>query len=153
MGIHWVDGLRQVLGSEASSVVSLMGSSEAINAVGETDATVQIEFENGVMGTYVQSFSSALRRTEMIVIGETGTLLCDHLTVKLFRKEGEVEQSWEHSKSREVATFEGINHLLETLDNGVEAPNSAQDNLKTIAILDAAYTSADEKRIVYQEVK
>ncbi|MFH5183295.1 Gfo/Idh/MocA family protein [Paenibacillus sp. TAB 01] len=149
MGIHWFDGFRQILGSEAVSVASLMTSSSAVQCAGETDATVQLQFENGTIVTYVQSFSSPVRRTDMIVIGETGTLLCNHTSVQLFRRGDEQpSQTWENRVSREVATFEGLNHLLVSIETGAEAPNSSRDNLKTVAILDAAYTSAKEQRIV-----
>lgn len=150
MGIHWFDGFRQILGSEAKSVTSLMSSSSAINCVGETDATVQVAFENGSIATYTQSFSSPLRRTEMIVIGETGTLLAGYNSVELFRNgEQKAVQSWQNNISREIATYEGLNHLLNQLETGIEAPNSARDNLKTVSMLDAAYRSAKEQRIIY----
>jgi D-apiose dehydrogenase len=150
MGIHWFDGFRQILGSEATSVAALMSSSPAIDCVGETDATVQVGFENGAIVTYTQSFSSAIGKTDMIVIGESGTLQTVHNNVELYRKgEAKPVQSWQNSISREVATYEGLNHLLVSLETGVEAPNSAKDNLKTVSILDAAYVSAKEKRIVY----
>lgn len=149
MGIHWFDGFRQILGSEAKAVHALMSSSPAVECAGETDATVQVEFENGTFATYTQSFSSYVRRTEMIVIGETGTLLCERDSVKLFRKgDSAPSQTWENSINREIATCENLNHLLTYLEDGVPAPNSAEDNLKTVAILDAAYVSAQEKRIV-----
>lgn len=146
MGIHWFDGFRQILGSEAVSVSSLMRSSAAIECAGETDATVQVAFENGAIATYVQSFSSPFPRTEMIVIGETGTLYCTN-RVELYRKGSKTPlQTWSNDVSRETATFEGLNQLLASLETGDEAPNSAQDNLKTVAILDAAYRSAIEQR-------
>jgi len=149
MGIHWFDGFRQILGSEAVSVTSLMRSSSAIECKGETDATVQVAFENGAVATYVQSFSSPFPRTEMIVIGETGTLHCTHRSVELYRKEAKTPvQAWSNDISRETATFEGLNHLLIALETGTEAPNSAQDNLKTVAMLDAAYRSAETQRTV-----
>lgn len=113
MGIHWFDGLRQILGSEAKTVVALMSSSSTIECVGETDATVQIEFENGTIATYTQSFSSCLRRTEMIVIGETGTLWCDTTSVKLLRNgHSEPVQTWEHSVPREITTFEDCRSIV-----------------------------------------
>lgn len=147
MGIHWFDGFRQILGSEAVSVASLMRSSSAIECAGETDATVQVAFENGAIATYVQSFSSPFPRTEMIVIGETGTLYCTHRSVELYRQGGKAPaQAWDNDVSRETATYEGLNHLLTSLETGEAAPNSAQDNLKTVAMLDAAYRSAVEQR-------
>ncbi|TVY06567.1 Gfo/Idh/MocA family protein [Paenibacillus cremeus] len=149
MGIHWFDGFRQVLGSEAKSVNALMSSSSAIDCAGETDATVQVAFENGAFATYMQSFSSPFRRTEMIVIGETGTLVSNHTTVELYRRgEQKPVQTWQNNVSREMNTYEGLNHLFVQLETGKVAPNSAQDNLKTVAILDAAYRSANEQRII-----
>lgn len=149
MGIHWFDGFRLILGAEATSVVCQNRSSSAVDCVGETDATVQVTFDNGVVATYVQSFSSAYNRGELIVIGETGTLVAGHHRVDLHRK-GHLSptESWDNQVTREVCTYEGLNHLLVSLETGKEAPNSAQDNLKTIRMLDAAYVSAREQRIV-----
>jgi predicted dehydrogenase len=149
MGIHWFDGFRLILGSEAKSVVCQNRSSSAIDCAGETDATVQVVFENNTVATYVQSFSSTYNKTEMIVIGDTGTLVTGHGKVDLYRKGDKApSQSWDNNISREVATYEGLNQLLVSLETGVEAPNSCQDNLKTITILDSAYVSAKEQKIV-----
>lgn len=150
MGIHWFDGFRLILGSEAKSVVAQNRSSSAINCVGETDGTVQVVFENDTVVTYIQSFSSAIGRTEMIVIGETGTIIAVDGKINLYRgREKTPEQTWENNVSREIATFEGINQLFTSIETGVEAPNSSQDNLKTVSLLDAAYVSAEEQRIVH----
>ncbi|TDF93807.1 Gfo/Idh/MocA family protein [Paenibacillus piri] len=150
MGIHWFDGFRQILGSEAVSVVCQNRSSSAVNCAGETDATVQVVFENDTVVTYVQSFSSTFNKTDLIVIGETGTIVANHGKAELYRKgEKTPSQTWDNKISREIATYEGLNHLLTSLETGSEAPNSSRDNLKTIAILDAAYVSAEEQRAVY----
>lgn len=149
MGIHWFDGFRRILGSEAKSVVCQNRSSAAIDCAGETDATVQVVFENNAVATYIQSFSSAIGRAEMIVIGDAGTLVAGHDKVELYRPgDNAPEQTWKNNISREIATYEGLNQLLVSLETGVEAENSAQDNLKTITILDSAYVSAKEQRIV-----
>ncbi|MBW5448441.1 gfo/Idh/MocA family oxidoreductase [Cohnella sp. CFH 77786] len=149
MGIHWFDGFRRILGSEAISVVCQNRSSSAINCAGETDAAVQVVFENNTVVTYIQSFSSAFSKSEMIVIGETGTLVTGYGKVDLYRKgDQEPSQSWENHVSRETATFEGMNQLLVSLETGREAANSSRDNLKTVELLDAAYFSAKEQRIV-----
>ena len=58
------------------------------------------------------------------------------------------ETAWSNDVSRETATYEGLNHLLTSLETGIEAPNSARDNLKTVAILDAAYRSAQQRRTI-----
>jgi predicted dehydrogenase len=152
MGIHWVDGFRFILGSDAATIVCQTSSSSAINCVGETDATVQVVFENQAFATYVQSFSSPFRRTDMVVIGETGSLAASYGYVELYRRGDKTpSQSWKHEVSRETAAYEGINNLFHWLESGNEAPNSARDNLKTISMLDGAYISAKEDRIVYLE--
>ncbi|MBD2867313.1 Gfo/Idh/MocA family protein [Paenibacillus arenilitoris] len=149
MGIHWFDGFRQTLGCEAESVTSLMSSSDAIGCRGETDATVQIQFENGAFVTYTQSFSSAVNRTEMIVIGERGTLICNHHSVQLHRVgDREPSERWIVDVSRETNSLENVGQLLDWIETGVPAPNSAEDNLNVVAMLDAAYVSAGEKRTV-----
>jgi len=152
MGIHWFDGFRQILGSEAVEVICQTRSSSAIQCVGETDASVQVVFDNNTIATYVQSFSSTYGRTEMIVIGETGTIITSSKSADLYLKgEKTPSQTWGNEVSREIATYEGLNHLLNWLETGIEASNSAQDNLKTITILNAAYVSAKERRIVQLE--
>ena len=85
----------------------------------------------------------------MVVVGETGTLVSGYHSVELYRK-GQMapEMAWSNDVSRETATYEGMNHLLTSLETGVEAPNSARDNLKTVAILDAAYRSARDQRTI-----
>ena len=86
----------------------------------------------------------------MIVIGETGTIMGGHGSVSLYRNNDKTpEVTWENNISREIATYEGLNQLLVSLETGVEAPNSSQDNLKTVTVLDAAYLSAKEQRIVH----
>ena len=149
MGIHWFDGVRLLLGSQAVSVHGHNRSSAAVDCKGETDATVQVTFANDTVMTYVQSFSSVFNRTEMIVIGEEGTLHVEHSTVNLLKRgEQNPVQSWKNDISRETATYGGLNQLLTALETGEPAPNSAQDNLQTIKMLDAAYVSASEGRIV-----
>ncbi|MCR8656553.1 Gfo/Idh/MocA family protein [Paenibacillus endoradicis] len=147
MGIHWIDGFRQVLGEEATAVSSLMTSSNSIQCVGETDSHVQVEFETGAIASYTQSFSSAFNRTELIVIGETGTLHCEHGAVHLYEVGNRTAvDSFSNDLSREYATFDGLNQLIDWIETGKESANSANDNLKTVAILDAAYRSKVENR-------
>jgi predicted dehydrogenase len=149
MGIHWLDGMRWILGSDPQTIVCQTRSAQTVNCVGETDASVQITFANGAVASYVQSFSSPYRKTELTIIGENGTIGATPNEVYLYRR-GAMDpvQTWKHSVSRETATYEGLNRLLVSLETGIEAPNSAKDNLRTVAMLDAAYVSAKDQRIV-----
>lgn len=145
MGIHWYDGFRWILGCEARSILCQTYSSAAVECAGDTDAAVQIVFENGVPVTYVQSFSSAYKKVELIVVGEDGTLVSDYRTVHLYRKgTAEPVQSWNESFSKPESAFDGLNQLLMAKEQGTEAPNNVHDNLRTIALLEAAYRSAEQ---------
>lgn len=153
MGVHWFDGFRYILGSEASLLEAHTYSSPAIDCAGETDASVHLVFEDGTPVSYIQSFSSCFRRTDTIVIGETGALYLDYHGAALYDREHRAEplERWDNpdaGSNKPQATFTGIDMLLRSLEDGTLPANSAQDNLKTIALLDAAYRSADEGRAI-----
>lgn len=149
MGIHWFDGFRWILGCEAQTINCQTRSSSAIDCTGDTDSSVQLVFENDVPVTYVQSFSSAYNRVELIVVGETGTLVANYKTVELYRKgnNGPI-QTWNNLISKPESTFDGLQQLLLSIESKQEAANSIQDNLKTISLLEAAYRSSKQRAIV-----
>ncbi len=153
MGVHWLDGFRWILGAEARSLVCHTASSPAIEGAGETEAFVQLVFDNGTLVSYTQSFSTPRRFNEMLVIGERGTLLADYTSVDLYReKDKPAAQHWDNptggGDKKPDSAFYSLNELLRWLETGQEAPNSVHDNIKTIALLEAAYCSAAEGRIV-----
>jgi predicted dehydrogenase len=153
MGIHWLDGFRWMLGGEARSLLCLTHRSAAIDCAGETDAFVQITFENGASVFYVQSFSSPISRTETLILGEEGLLSLEYQRTAFFKREAGQEpvEQWTNpfaGANKPESAFEGLSHLLTAIEIGGEPPNSGQDNLKTVALLDAAYRSAAEAQPV-----
>ncbi|WP_100405330.1 Gfo/Idh/MocA family protein [Bacillus solitudinis] len=153
MGVHWLDGFRWILNSEAKSLVCQTYSSPAINCKGDTDSSVQILFQNGVTVSYSQSLSSPFRRTELIVVGETGTLVADYTNISLYQQDSkEPVKVWENPTGgqdlKPDSAFGGLNELLMAIENYENASNSSEDNLRTISLLEASYRSAAEQRIV-----
>lgn len=153
MGIHWLDGFRWLLGSEARSLLCRTHASTAIECAGETDAHVQIAFRNGVTVTYVQSFSSPAPRTETRVLGDEGLLVLDYHGAALYQRETgrEPVERWPNpfaGSNKPESVFVGLNHLLTALETGEEPPNSGRDNLRTVALLEAAYRAASDQRVV-----
>ncbi len=153
MGVHWLDGFRWLLNDVATSLVCETRSSAAVQCVGETEAAVQVNFKQGVLASYAESFSSPLARTETVVLGETGALVLTYHGLSLFdlkdRSRPRIE--WENpyrGSHKPEATFTGLNLLLTAIEEGNEPANSGRDNLQTIALLDGAYRSADEQRTV-----
>jgi predicted dehydrogenase len=157
MGVHWFDGFRRLLDDEVTTLVCQMRSSAAIQCVGETDASVQMSFKRGALVSYVESFSSPLSRTETLVLGDRGALFLTYDRVSLFdlTSPGKARRQWENpycGSHKPETTFIGLDHLLTAIEQGTEAANSGQDNVKTIALLDGAYRSAEEQRsMVFHE--
>jgi predicted dehydrogenase len=142
MGVHWFDGFRYMLGREATWVWCRTSSSPEVDCAGETDAFTQVLFDDTPV-SYVQSFSSRLPRTETVILGRLGTLRLDHNGVSL-SEQGSTSQ-WENpyaGRGKPESTFRCLDRLLQALEGGGEPSNSGEDNLRTIALLDAAYASA-----------
>jgi D-apiose dehydrogenase len=148
MGVHWLDGFRQLIAADATRVLARTFSSPAIDCAGETDAFVQIDF-GAVPVSYVESFSSRVTVADTIVVGERGTLRFGY--DKLVRANDAGAREWDNpyaGAGKPESTFRSLARLLDAVDTGQTPSNSGQDNLKTIALLEAAYASADQNRPV-----
>jgi UDP-N-acetyl-2-amino-2-deoxyglucuronate dehydrogenase len=150
MGVHWLDGFRWMLDDDARSLTCATRSSPAIDCVGETDACVQIVFERGAIVSYVQSFASPVSRAETLVLGERGALALGYEGIALFDNGhgAEPRERWANpfaGKNKPESAFMGLDSLLTAIEQRAEPPNSGRDNLKTIALLDGAYRSAQER--------
>lgn len=148
MGVHWFDGFRQLVGGEVTRVSARTYSSPAIDCAGETDAFVQIEFGQ-VTVSYVQSFSSRVAATETVVLGDQGTLRFDYGTLTRMNADGTAEWANPYAGAgKPESTYLSLRRLLDAVEAGGQPGNSGQDNLKTMALLEAAYQSAREQRPV-----
>ncbi|WP_020579803.1 Gfo/Idh/MocA family protein [Actinopolymorpha alba] len=142
MGVHWFDGFRYMLGREATWVWCRTSSSPEVECTGETDAFTQLLFDH-IPVSYVQSFSSRLQRTDTVVLGQLGAVRFGYDSVSLNGKDG--SSHWENpyaGRGKPESTYLSLNRLLDALDDGGQPANSGEDNLRTIALLDAAYESA-----------
>ncbi|MGH3177398.1 MAG: Gfo/Idh/MocA family protein [Streptosporangiaceae bacterium] len=146
MGVHWLDGFRQLIDGNATRVWAQTYSSPAIDCAGETDAFVQIEF-GAVPVSYVQSFSSRVKATETVVIGEKGTLRFDYGTLSRVAGDTTMELVNPYAgPGKPESTYLSLKRLLDAIEAGKQPSNSGQDNLKTIALLTAVYQSASQGR-------
>jgi len=148
MGVHWFDGFRYILDREADWLVATTHRSPALEAMGETDASIHVRF--GDVGVnYTQSFSSRVERVETIVIGESGTLLFDYDDLEIHTADGveAVSNPWAGDGKPESA-FRGLDDLLSAIDSGGQPNNSGTDNLRTLSLLEGAYVSAETGRLV-----
>lgn len=146
MGVHWFDGFRVLLGREASWVSCRTYSSPAIECAGETDAFVHVYFDQTPV-SYVQSFSSSVRHTETLVFGERGTIRLDYAQATVVSPDGETSTvpNPYAGERRPESMFASLDRLLTAIEDGGEPSNSGRDNLRTVALLDAAYRSAAQR--------
>jgi D-apiose dehydrogenase len=129
MGVHWLDGFRQLIDGSATRVWAQTYSSPAIDCAGETDAFVQIEF-GSIPVSYVQSFSSRAGTTETIVFGDKGTLRFDYGTLARITGDGTAEWANPHAgQGKPESTYLSLNRLLEAIEAGEQPSNSGRDNL------------------------
>jgi predicted dehydrogenase len=148
MGVHWFDGFRQLVSWDATLVTARTYSSPAIDCAGETDAFVQIDF-GPVPVSYTQSFSSRFAATDTVVIGERATLEFGYGT--LTRHSADGTKVWTNpyaGPGKPESAFRSLGRLLDALGTPRPPSNSGRDNLKTIALLEAAYQSAEQGRAV-----
>ncbi|GAC1478404.1 MAG: Gfo/Idh/MocA family oxidoreductase [Ktedonobacteraceae bacterium] len=153
MGVHWFDGFRRILNDEASSLLCRVFSSPAIDCEGETDASALITFKRGALVSYTESFSTPKANTETTIIGERGELLLNYDGIKCFDRDYSTtpREEWENpyrGAQKPEATFVGLNLLLDAIEAGTTPANSGEDNMRTIALLDGAYRSAETGRTV-----
>tara|TARA_B110000503_G_scaffold49702_1_gene80671 strand:- start:6426 stop:7427 length:1002 start_codon:yes stop_codon:yes gene_type:complete len=148
MGVHWLDGFRFILDRDADWLVATTHRSAAMEAAGETDASIHVRF--GDVGVnYSQSFSSRVERIETIVIGETGTLLFDYNHLEIHAASGTetVLNPWAGEGKPESA-FLGLDDLLTAIEAGGQPPNSGTDNLRTLSLLEAAYAASTSGDVI-----
>jgi predicted dehydrogenase len=154
MGIHWFDGFRWILEAKPKSILCQTYSSPSLDCVGDTDGICQIEFNSNTTVQYRQSFSSPYRRNEIIIIGEQGALVGGYQSISLYKEDTQntpykvIENPYTGNKGKSEATFNSFNQLLLSIEQGVEATNSAEDNLKTMELFEGAYVSARKQSII-----
>lgn len=153
MGIHWFDGFRWILSDEATSLTCTLNSSKAIQCTGETEASITTNFAQGTLVSYVESFSAPRGRTETVILGETGELVLNYNEMSLFDRDSRStpREQWENpyrGPNKPEASFIGLDQLLTAIEQGGEPANSGRDNLKTVALLDGAYRSAETQQVV-----
>lgn len=160
LGIHILDVARALFGDVANMSATTRRINPAIR--GEDVATMLLEHENGV--TSVVDCSYATRRqpenfpeTLLEIDGDRGTLRLDAGYRLVIQTDGETvrdvappilpwaERPW-HNIQESVQIIQ--QHFVDCLRAGTSPETSGRDNLKTLALVEAAYVSAaDGSRI------
>lgn len=159
--IHTIDLLQWFMGG-VESVSGLKGTFTHEGIEAEDTAVACLKFKNGAIGVFEGSTSVVPAQKRRIEInGSTGTAL---LEGDRFRKKPENEKTVNSEDSGESAGaasplggMNTINHrrqfeqVLEAFTGNGDPIVSGEESLKSLAIIEALYISAGEKRVVYIE--
>lgn len=153
MSIHWFDGYRYLLQDEPENVYCQSINSPATDGGDDTAVSLILRFRKGTLVALSESFSSFSGSQSCSLDCEAGGLRLGYDTATEIRADG---QKVEHKNPFDQfeASHWLLNDLVEAVENAREPETSAADNLKSMRILEAAYRSAEQKRLVpIEEVK
>jgi len=147
MSIHWFDGYRWLLREEPETVYCRHVNSSATAGGEDTAISVILRFRQGAVVSLSESFSSFLPHQSCRLDCEAGGLRMDYETLTEFRPDGE---PIEHRNPFDLveATWYLLNDLMQAVEARRAPETGATDNLNSVRILEAAYRSAEEARVV-----
>jgi predicted dehydrogenase len=149
MGVHWLDRFRWLLMDEPIAATCITAHRDTLASGGENETTSIIEFRSGAMATLTHSWSSHARQATNFqqFDGPLGSLILHGEKEVLYKSSaGDETFNFEYSFTRSFG--ESLTRLLDAVETNTEPPHSARDNLMTMALLEACYQSAAEKRRV-----
>jgi len=159
VGIHVLDLARLFLGEVAH--VSCEMQARKAGIAGEDTATMLLRHESGAVSVVDCSYEAKrlpdpFPETLLEIEGDQGSLVMRAGTRLTVTTEG---LSWEEDAGSALLSWterpwhvsqEGVlhtnRHMLESFRAGVPADTSVEDNLKTYALVDAAYEAARTRR-------
>jgi predicted dehydrogenase len=143
VGIHCIDALRFVLGTDVTGV-STLAHRDAGSGEVESHAVVALDLASGAMAVVTVTTRSGYRSL-IEVTGETGVILCeDGLTVD-FPVDVILRRGSEILETQRVSNADAYSLMLDGFSSWVEGrgayPAPATDALHNQRVLDAAYRS------------
>lgn len=157
--IHTIDLLQWFIG-DVESVSGFKGTFTHNQIEAEDTAVACLRFKNGAIGVFEGSTSvTPVQKRRIEVNGAKGTALLDG---DRFQKKPEDDQPEKSVESGEAAGassplggMDVINHrrqfdqILEAFAGNREPIVSGEESLKSLAIVEALYTAAEENRVVF----
>ncbi|MBI3922584.1 MAG: Gfo/Idh/MocA family oxidoreductase [Armatimonadetes bacterium] len=146
-GIHDLDTLRSIFHSEPVRVFGISFNPAWSPYHHGGGAHALIEFANGAVCTYLCSFVSHGRGSELSVECTEGCLrqVGDGLVVYRAGKSDTEAVTLDPAPSAETQLLDGFRNYLET---GEEPSFGGHENLKTLALIEALIRASDGKRVV-----
>ena len=147
VGIHCIDALRYVLGTDADTritAVNTLAHTDADSGAVESHAVMGLEFASGTMGS-VTVTTRASYRTLVEVTGENGVILCENGLTVDFPVDVTLRRGETVLASETLSNADAYSRMLDGFSAWVEGTGQylapALDGLHNQNVLDAAYRS------------
>jgi predicted dehydrogenase len=159
--IHYLDGIRYLFGEPRNLYCETRKSSEE-GIPGETRTLIVLNFESGALASidvdhcdYSGKPSATFRflGTEAVVQGSFGLLddlaQCRADTIDIYPRNGAMSESLKVQERWVPDAFAGpMAELMVALEQGRDPQTNGEDNLRTLQLVHAAYSSAQQHRSV-----
>lgn len=164
VGIHVLDLARFFMGEVAHISCETQRRNPRVRA--EETATMMLRHESTAVSVVECTYGSRklpdpFPETLLEIEGETGAIVVGIGLRMSVTSNGQLSEEsigsplrpWtsEPWHASQEGAFNACQHFLDSLKRGVPADTSGEDNLKTFALVDAAYKAAEEKRAVVPE--
>jgi predicted dehydrogenase len=149
MSIHWFDGYRFLLDDEPESVYVRGLNSPAIPGGDDTAVSMVIAFRKGAVVSLSESFSSHTGNFEgtLTCDCERGGLIMGYNALIRITADGRREEV-ANPMNKAQATYHVLDDLLRAVEEQRAPETSTKDNLKSMRLLEAAYRSFEQARVV-----
>jgi predicted dehydrogenase len=150
MTIHWFDGYLYLLRDAPKTVYCRGVNSPATEGGDDTAVSVILQFHQGTVLSLSESFSSFARQGACSLDCERGALVMGYEALTEVRPDGErIEHRNPFDKAE--ATWYLLDDLMKAVEEQRAPETSAADNLNSMRILEGAYRSLEENRVVSLE--
>ena len=134
------------MGWEAHSVYCTTFFSGLLASEGEDLATMVIEFRNGCLGNLTENWCSEARGelNSFQLDGTEGAIIVRNERIQLYNSAGKIVEESPVSPDIGPTFTSSLTEFLDAIGEGREPDHSGRDNLGTMAMVEAAYSSAAE---------
>lgn len=147
LAIHDIDIFNYLFDSKANTVYANM-SSKLKNCEFEDHAEIMTKYDSGVLSILETNWLTPYKKRQLNITGIDGIISVDYgnQTVTLYKENNQVEEVKVENKE---PLKEELRSFVNCVQNNTRPEVSGEDGYEALRIVDAAMTSAKDKRLVY----
>lgn len=149
LAIHDIDIFNYLFESKANTVYANM-SSKLKNCEFEDHAEIMTKYDSGVLSILETNWLTPYKKRQLNITGIDGIISVDYgnQSVTLYKENNQVEEVKVENKE---PLKEELRSFVNCVQNKTRPEVSGEDGYEALRIVDAAMTSAKDKRLVYMD--